>query len=412
VRGRIAAASVAVAEVRAPGSIGLAMAPSTQSGIGLLVALPLIAAACGAAESLSPGSSVGSGQLPSATVSASASATPTPTRTVAPTPTVVAVPATGAWARLTVAGPAPKAREAHTWTVDPDGRTAYLFGGRDGSIVFGDLWRFDLATGRWEELQPGGDKPEARFGQNAVWLAGKGLVVFAGQASSGFFNDLWLYDPISAGWSELPSGGAPPIPRYGSCAALGTDGRLWISHGFTEEQTRFADTRAYDFSAGAWTDETPSAGDVPVARCLHACLTAADGRFVLYAGQTTGVPALGDLWALTDGQQAAGSGRWKALKAALPPARNLYAFASWPTASSAAAFVVFGGGSLDRGYLDDTWVFSAADLDAKVLTATGGPPPARSATAFVADAPAGRLVLFGGRNADHAFADVWSLELR
>ena len=386
------------------------MAPLTQRGVGLLVALPLIAAACGAAASPTPGATGGSGQ-PTASIAATVSPTSTPTPTAAPTATPVALPSTGEWARLTVAGPAPAAREAHTWTVDQDGRVAYLFGGRDGSTVFGDLWRFDLAAGRWDELQPGGEKPPARFGQNAVWLAGKGLVVFAGQASTGFFNDLWLYDPISATWSELPAGGAPPIPRYGSCAALGSDGRLWISHGFTEEQARFADTRAYDFSGGVWTDETPSAGDVPVARCLHACFTAADGRFVLYAGQTTGVPALGDLWALTGGQQPAGSG-WNALKGELPPARNLYAFTSWPAAASAVAFVVFGGGSLDRGYLDDTWVFSTADLSASELAATGGPPPARSAPAFVTDSAAGRVLLFGGRNADGAFADVWSLELR
>ena len=60
---------------------------------------------------------------------------------------------------------------------------------------------------------------------------------------------------------------------------------------------RFSDTRAYDFDAGRWTDETPD-GAQPVVRCLHACWLTADGRLALYAGQTTGVRALGDLWAL------------------------------------------------------------------------------------------------------------------
>jgi hypothetical protein len=392
------------------------MAPLTHSGIGILVALPFIAAACGAAESPTPEAS-GHGQLPSASVGPSVTPTPTPTPSASPTATSAPLPTMGEWARLAVVGPAPKARDAHTWTVDPDGRMAYLFGGRDGSTVFGDLWRFDVSAGHWEELRTSGQAPSARFGQNAVWLPGKGLLVFAGQSSGGFFNDLWLYDPISARWTKLPAGGAPPIPRYGSCAALGSDGRLWISHGFTEEQVRFADTRAYDFSSGAWSDETPSAGEVPIARCLHACFTAPDGRFVLYAGQTTGVPALGDLWALSGAQETAGSGRWNELKGALPPPRNLYAFASYPTVASGNAFVVFGGGSLDRGYLDDTWVFSGADLSSAPLAfgapgATGALPPARRAGAFVADAQAGRLLLFGGRNADHALADVWSLELR
>ena len=47
------------------------------------------------------------------------------------------------------------------------------------------------------------------------------------------------------------------MARYGTCAAVAPDGRLWISHGFTADGVRFSDTRAYDFATGAWTDETP-----------------------------------------------------------------------------------------------------------------------------------------------------------
>jgi len=314
----------------------------------------------------------------------------------------------GTWTELSVAGEGPAPRDAHTWTVDPVGRVAYLFGGRDGSAVFGDLWRFDLATERWERLAPSGKTPPARFGHDAVWFSEggfTGMVIFAGQSSGGFFNDLWRYDPATNGWSVLPAGGDPPIPRYGSCAALGQDGRLFVSHGFTEERVRFADTRAYDFAAHAWTDVTPG-GDVPVARCLHSCFIADDGSFVLYAGQTTGVPALGDLWALGS-PGGGGASAWREVKEPLPPPRNLYA-----GARVGGAIVVFGGGSLDQGYLADTWVLSAADLKASMLSTSGGTPAARSAAAFVADPASGRLLLFGGRNASLAFADLWSLALR
>ena len=88
-----------------------------------------------------------------------------------------------------------------------------------------------------------------------------------------------------------------PEARYGSCASLGPDGRLWISHGFTQDDGRFADTRAYDFATGQWTDMTP-AGDGPIKRCLHDCFWSSDGqRLILYGGQTTGVAALDDIWA-------------------------------------------------------------------------------------------------------------------
>src|SRR6185503_18605783 len=121
-------------------------------------------------------------------------------------------------------------REDHTWTVSPDGATAYLFGGRDGTAVYGDLWSYRFTTGVWTSLATSGTVPPARFGHNAAWANGIGLVIFAGQAGGTFFNDLWAYDPAASAWRELPAGGAVPVPRYGSCAAIGPDSRLWISH--------------------------------------------------------------------------------------------------------------------------------------------------------------------------------------
>ncbi|RPH35956.1 MAG: hypothetical protein EHM90_03075, partial [Chloroflexi bacterium] len=182
-----------------------------------------------------------------------------------PSPSEVAT----AWRQLAPAGGGPVPREDHTWTVDGDGEVAYLFGGRDasGPGTLGDFWAFDLDNETWSELAAG---PTARFGHNALWVPGVGVVIFAGQGDAGFFNDLWAYDPVADGWRELPASGAIPVRRYGSCAALGPDGRLWISHGFTSEGARFSDTRAYDFATGSWTEETP-VGEGPVVRCLHGC---------------------------------------------------------------------------------------------------------------------------------------------
>ncbi len=152
-----------------------------------------------------------------------------------------------------------------------------------------------------------------------------------------------------------------PAARYGSCAALGPDGRLWISHGFTADSGRFADTQAYDFAAGRWTDETPDGTIAPI-RCLHDCLWTPDGRFVLYAGQTTGTPAIGDLWArgVTEGWTSLADG---------PPPRQLYALA----AIGGTAYV-FGGGAKDGGTLRDLWLLDLATLDLAAGRATGRSP--------------------------------------
>jgi hypothetical protein len=319
-----------------------------------------------------------------------------------PSATPQASGAQAGWRQLAVEGPVPAARQDHTWTVTPDGATAYLFGGQgeDGAAL-DDLWAFDLATATWASVEASG--PPARFGHNAAWVDGVGLVIFAGQAGTTFFNDLWALDPASDTWRELPAGGDPPVARYGSCAAVGPDGRLWISHGFTSAGQRFADTRAYDFATGAWTDETPAA-ERPIERCLHACWWTQEGSLALYAGQTNGITALGDLWQLTPGPRP-GTNAWVELaEAAEPAARNLYAAARF-----GAETVTFGGQALDGSYLADVWLLP--DEGAPTAVTLAESPPGRSGAELIGDTNGGRLLLFGGRNGDATFDDLWELVL-
>jgi hypothetical protein len=285
--------------------------------------------------------------------------------------------------------------------VDADGAHAYLFGGRSADgVALDDLWELDLATDRWRRLND--DGPPARFGHNAAWVESLGLVIFAGQGAT-FYDDLWAYDPVAARWRQLPGAGDVPVARYGSCAGIGPDGRLWISHGFTSEGARFADTRAYDFATGRWTDETP-AGDRPIKRCLHGCWWTSDGRFALFAGQTTGTPALGDLWHLMPGPRP-GTNAWS--QAGLPDGlrpRQLYAAARWEDST-----IVFGGGALDGSYLGDAWQL-LDDGGARRLRIGSGPSP-RAGAELVADVQRDRLLLFGGTGPQGADAELWSLDL-
>ncbi len=368
----------------------VAMQRSAPGHLAACVGLLLLLGACADP----PSASVPPPDASAAEVTATPTQMPSPateSRAANPSPD----PDPAAWSQLESSGP--PAREDHTWTVDPGSGMAYLFGGRDGSTVFGDTWAYDLATDTWTELDPA-STPEPRFGHEAVWADGIGLVIFAGQAGSAFFGDLWAYDPVAGDWSPLPATGALPTPRYGSCAGIGPDGRLWISHGFTQDQVRFSDTRAYDFASGTWTDETP-AGGRPVERCLHGCWWTDEGTLALYAGQTTGTTALDDRWSFSDGT-------WRAVEGARPPGRNLYA-----RARHDGATIIFGGQALDGSYLGDTWVLADGSADAEQVELAGeGPEPTgRAGAELVADPERNRLLLFGGRTADGALDDLWAL---
>jgi hypothetical protein len=361
-----------------------------RSPLVAVLAVGVTITGCMAAASPSPSPSIAPSAAPSVEPSAPSEA-----------PSVEPSRPPAGWRQLTVAG-GPSARSDHTWTVDPEGEIAYLFGGRpdQGSAALADLWAYDLATDEWNQLAGG---PPPRFGHNAAWVPGVGVVIFAGQAGSTFYNDLWAYDPESGTWAQLAAGGAVPVARYGSCAALGPDGRLWVSHGFTREGRRFNDTRAYDFGAGTWTDETPP-GELPIVRCLHGCWWTATDRFVLYAGQTDGIPAIGDRWALQVGSRP-GTNAWTEITPASggPAARNLYASTRWDEAT-----VIFGGQNVDRGYLADTWLLTDDGRSEPVLGEAPGPSQ-RSGAELAADLVRGRALLFGGTIGGTTYAELWEL---
>ena len=370
---------------------------------GLLASLACVAlAACGSGPT--PTTSAAPTQTAGAQPSTPAPATPTvgPTISVEPTPTVTPTPTptpadAASWTRLTQAAAGPAAREDHTWTVVDD--VVYLFGGRTADGPANDLWAFSLTTNEWRELHPDGQAPEPRFGHTGTAVPGVGLVVWSGQGSD-FFDDIWAYDPAVDAWHELPSLGAVPQARYGSCASLGPDGRLWISHGFTQDDGRFDDTRAYDFATGEWTDETP-AGERPVKRCLHDCYWSNAGTLVLYGGQTTGVKALGDIWAYEPETDA-----WTQGPEPSAAPRQLYALAAGNGTFDGLAF---GGGALDGSYLDDVVQINSESLEI-LSSPIDGSPEARSGATLIRSIGLGQYLLFGGQNAGGLLADMWSLQ--
>lgn len=371
------------------------------NGPAAFVTMLIVTACASPTASIQPTS--GSTLQPTSQPTPTLQPTPTHLFTDAPIPsqpaTVTLAPTDAspslAWRKRTDIAAGPSAREDHTWTVDRDGAMAYLFGGRGSSGPSNELWEFNLATDAWTLLQPSGDRPAERFGHTATWVPDVGLVIWSGQGV-GFFDDVLAYEPVANVWRELPSLGAVPAARYGSCASLGPDGELWISHGFTEDSGRFADTRSYDFATGAWTDRTP-VGQVPVERCLHDCFWSTGGQLILYGGQTTGVAALGDIWAYD-----LITGAWSRGPESEAPARHLYAQAN----DGRTAFI-FGGGSLDGGFLADTWRLDGQALALAPFDPQTPAPSPRSGAAMILDPSHARALLFGGKDAAGVLADTW-----
>lgn len=338
---------------------------------GLMGALGLVAAAC---------SSDGT--------TAQQTRTPTPS-SLPPTTDPSPSPAlrTLAWRRIDASGPG--RRRDHTLTGFEGG--AVLFGGRRTGTPLADLWVYE--DGSWTELP--GDGPSARFGHNAIVLE-DGLIVFGGQGrGDDFFNDVWRYDLTARRWTQLKPRGTLPAKRYGASSIPHGD-EMIVSHGFTF-QGRFDDTRGLRTDTPAWRDLTPS-GRKPVERCLHrAALLEDTNQMLLFGGQTTGKPYLGDTWVMDIAKRT-----WRQARGAGPSARNLYALIGVGNQA-----YLFGGFGAD-GALADTWNFDGAAW--RKLTPDGEAPPARGGVEGALVGGTAMLV-FGGATGSDELDDLWELTL-
>ncbi len=66
-----------------------------------------------------------------------------------------------------------------------------VYGGSQQMQLLNDVWVFDQQSEQWSELNIAGQQPEARERHRAVWVPGRGLVVFGGLGQQPL-NDLWL----------------------------------------------------------------------------------------------------------------------------------------------------------------------------------------------------------------------------
>ncbi|CAN5576147.1 hypothetical protein BH20CHL7_BH20CHL7_13390 [soil metagenome] len=372
----------------------------------LLVALiTLVLVACDAKMPPTPGLPSPTAQTPTPGLPSSTAQTPTPTPggSQGTTPTDLR---DVTWGRVATSGAVPSARAGHAWLMDPDDSAAYLFGGRDRTAALGDLWVYDLDADRWTPIEPAGPRPAPRSDHATVWVRDVGLVVVGGRASDGaLLDDLWLFDIVSSAWRELPAIGPKPAARASSCAAIGPDDRIWLTHG-EGNAGALADTWAYDVVDGAWEDvtATPQAPPGPGARLGHGCWWTDEGLVVF--GGVVGPAVVGDAWVLT-GSEAGGPAWVPAVLSADPGPRAGYAW------SRQRDHIVIAAGATDSEPASSAIVaISIATLQVTAYGAPGGAPRGRIGTALVDDPANERMLIFGGEVDGAPTDELWALALR
>ncbi|GAB4545779.1 MAG: hypothetical protein OHK0023_04580 [Anaerolineae bacterium] len=310
--------------------------------------------------------------------------------------TVARAQSGGNWQQLQPSGDLPSARYDHVLIALPDQGKLLLFGGRSRGTL-GDTWLYRIAENRWEQLSLT-PAPEPRFGMSAAYDAESGRVFVFGGQQTGFFNDIWEFDGRAEVWRSVAAQGTPPTPRYGQSAVIDPQSKtLIVSHGFA--RGRFDDTFAFDLTTSTWRDISPT--DRPLKRCLHeAIYEPVSSTMILFGGCSSGFGPCpqGDTWSFDFT-----SGTWREITGSTTPAARSNPSLVGDDDGTAYLF----GGRGERGvFYGDLWAYDAAGGQWQELAVSAG-PAARSSHDAAWDSVQGVMYVFGGKTGDGDVNDLW-----
>ncbi|MGI0037544.1 MAG: Kelch repeat-containing protein, partial [Nitrososphaera sp.] len=165
-------------------------------------------------------------------------------------------PQTGSWNNLSP-GPSPSPRAATTLVHEPSTKQTILFGGFavGHSLVHNDTWAYNASSNMWKDLKPS-NAPSARASYGMAYDSRQGvLVLFGGFTELGYFNDIWLYDPVRNSWEERQVDGDKPSPRGAMGFAYDEANDVFVMFGGFSDAGFFGDTWILDLNNSTWTEK-------------------------------------------------------------------------------------------------------------------------------------------------------------
>lgn len=257
-------------------------------------------------------------------------------------------PASRVWMKLNPTGTIPSPRFGFDAVYDPFGHQMVIYAGQ-GAGFFNDTWTLNLNTLEWRDVSPAqGTRPRARYGSGSVYDAvTRSLVQFAGfTEESRRFQDSQSFSLETNTWQDITPGGIKPEIRCLLTAALDRENRRMIIYG-GQRSGALDDIWTFDLASHTWINLTPA--QRPLGRWFASSFVDRDGRFILFGGFTSN-GSVNETWTF-DFQ----TNSWTRLQIDNPPSpRNgmISAFIE-----SQGRFILFGGNG-DSGVLNDVWELS------------------------------------------------------
>lgn len=331
---------------------------------------------------------------------------------------------TATWSLLAASFTGPEARIGHAAAYDPVRDRMLVMGGDGGGFLyFRDLWALPLGPGSsWELVAPPDPRgPGARRDHAAAYDAnGDRLLIHGGRLHPTLmFEDVWAYDLAASKWNHVTSASNGPGPRWGFRAVFDPASNRLLVFGGVRPQDWRNDIWALSLSgAPTWSclvESNNVRNFQPSVRAGHAAIWD-EGRREMVVFGGSGFQVGNEVWTLSPQapeiwnlQLRCGLGHFP-----VPAFRSGHSAIYDPLRDR---MIVFGGDldvHDDYNYnvspANDVWAWNLDGVTGWTELATGGPrPDPRTAHSAIYDAKPDRMIVFGGWNGATYFNDVWEL---
>ncbi|XP_054894430.1 RING finger protein B [Poeciliopsis prolifica] len=191
-------------------------------------------------------------------------------------------------------GPVPPCARGHTATFDPDSKAVFVYGGLRESQRYSELYILNTLTWKWRLVTAKGKVPALSY-HSAVFYQ-KELFVFGGvQPRNGVgdkcSNALYIFSPEYEIWYQPIVEGDKPLPRFGHSATL--LGQKLVIFGGQMTAAYFNDLHVLDLGLMEYT-AVKCANMPPLPRGFHAAAPVLDNR-ILISGGCSAIGALQDV---------------------------------------------------------------------------------------------------------------------
>jgi len=241
------------------------------------------------------------------------------------------------------------------------------------------------------------------------------MLMFAGSGSGGSLSETWAYDPTANKWANLspasetqPSAGGqiPAVYDPVTGKVIAFDGTTW----------------GYDPVANTWGALNPKGKLTPARIGASMAYNSNTGKVFLFGG-TDMTTWFDELWLYDpvvntwtrlgppeEVQSKKGATTTTLPADTMPTGRSDAGMAFDPRSGKV---ILFGGIDAEYACLDDTWSYDPVTNRWTRLTPEGESPAARSAHAMAYDQHSGKIILFGGIDSQFAsYNDTWAYDLK